>query len=262
MIFPSRARTSRLQRLLLIGRRKRGQRRGDKVHQPSRFFNIHRHRREFVRQRRRTGHDLLEQGQHVPLQSFNLGILGRNRLRNRGHPRPHERRKLREIRQPHPLQSFRKNKQTLVGHLDHFVHHRQRSDGVQIGRLRRVHPRLALCHHYDGLVVAQRVDQLDRTFSSHRQRQHRVREQDRVAHRQNRQRPLCGFVSSVLGRRIRNRVAHGFHLSVFHSTLDELNCKKDASLSLRSLNSIPFLAFCKARRDFGPPSSALDIASV
>src|SRR4029077_14296022 len=93
---------ARLQRLLLVGGRKRWQRRGDKVHQPSRFFNVHRNRRKLVRERRRTGHDLLEQSQHVALQRFHLGILWRNRLRNRGYPRSHKRRELREILQPHP----------------------------------------------------------------------------------------------------------------------------------------------------------------
>src|ERR1700674_3990069 len=41
---------ARLQRLLLVGRRERGERRGDKVDQASRFFDVHRNRRELVRE--------------------------------------------------------------------------------------------------------------------------------------------------------------------------------------------------------------------
>ena len=227
--FQTHTDVARLQRLLLIGRRKRGQRRGDKVHQPSRLFDVHRHGRKLVRERGRTGHDLLKQGQHVALQGFNLGILRRKRLGNRGHARAHERRKLREIRQPHALQSFRKNKQALIRHLDDFVHHRQRSDGIEIGRLRRVHPRLALRHHHDGLVVTERVNQLHRAFPPDRQRKHSMGKEHRVAHRQNGQRPLCGFIISLLGR---NRIAHNFPLSEFHSTLDEVKCQKDAAFVL------------------------------
>ena len=154
---------ARLQRLLLVGGRKRRQGRGDKVHQPSRFFDVHRHRRKLVGERWRTGYDLLEQRQHVPLQRFYLGIFWRYRLWNRGHSRPHEWRKLREILELHTLQSFRKNEQALIGHLDNFVHYRQSSDGVQIGWLRRVHARLALRYDDDGLVFAQRVNELNRT---------------------------------------------------------------------------------------------------
>ena len=66
--------------------------------------------------------------------------------------------------------------------------------------------RLALRHHHDGLVFAQRVNQLHGTFPPHGQRQHRMGKQHRVPHRQNRQRALGGFVRSE----VRNRIAHDF----------------------------------------------------
>ena len=67
----------------------------------------------------------------------------------------------------------------------------RRADGVQVGGLRRVHARLALRHHNDGLVLAQRIDQLHRTLPPDRQGQHGVGKQHRVAHRQNRQRVVA-----------------------------------------------------------------------
>ena len=48
-----------------------------------------------------------------------------------------------------------------------------------------VHPRLALRHHHDGLVVAQRIDQLHRAFAPDGQGQHRMRKQNRIANRQH-----------------------------------------------------------------------------
>ena len=51
-----------LERVLLIRRRKRWQRRGNEVHQPAGLVDIHGHRGEFVRKSRRTGYNLLEQG--------------------------------------------------------------------------------------------------------------------------------------------------------------------------------------------------------
>ena len=85
----------------------------------------------------------------------------------------------------HALQAFGKDEQALVGHAHDFVHHRQASHREQVGRLRRIHPRFALRHHDDGLVLAQGVDQLHRTFPAHGQRQHRMGKQHRVAHRQH-----------------------------------------------------------------------------
>ena len=76
-----------LERVLLVGGRERRQRGGDEIHQPARLVDVHGHRRKFVRQSRRAGHDLLEQGKNVALQRFHLGTLGRNGLRARN---PHD----------------------------------------------------------------------------------------------------------------------------------------------------------------------------
>jgi hypothetical protein len=67
------------------------------------------------------------------------------------------------------------------------MYSRQRAKRMQILWLRRVHARIALRHHHNGLLLAQRIDQLDRALSSHRQRQYRMGEQHRIPHRQDRQ---------------------------------------------------------------------------
>src|SRR6266849_4984602 len=87
-------------------------------------------------------------------------------------------------------------------------------------------------------------------------------EQDGVAHWQNRQRPLGGFVRSLVASS-NNRIAHDLSLSDFHSTLDVSNWQKDANLRARLLNSRPFLAFCKTRKGFSPtPVTGLGVCSL
>ena len=164
-----------LERVLLVSGRKRRQRRRDEIHQAARLFNVHGHRGELIRQRRRSGNNLLKQSQNIALQSLDFRTLGRNRFRNRVHSCPHKWRQLGKLHQPHPLQAFGENKQALVGHFYDFVHDRQGPDGVQIGRLRRVDASFALRHHYNRLVLAQRIDQLDRAFPAHGQGQNGVR---------------------------------------------------------------------------------------
>jgi hypothetical protein len=54
----------------------------------------------------------------------------------------------------------------------------------------RIDAGFALRHNNDGFVFSQRVNQLDRTFPAHGQGQHRMGEQNRIAHRQDRKRLL------------------------------------------------------------------------
>ena len=181
------------ERVLLVGGRERRQRRGDEIHQPARLVDVHGDGRKFIRQSRRAGHDLLEQSKNVALQRFHLGALGRNGFRHRIHPTTHEGRQLREFSQPHPLQAFGKNKQALVGHLDDFVDDGEGSDGVEIAGLRGIDASFALRHHHDGLVFAQRINELNRALPTHGQGQHGMGEQHRIPHRQDRQNPSFFF---------------------------------------------------------------------
>src|SRR2546430_7146909 len=65
-------------------------------------------------------------------------------------------------------------------------------------RLRVVDPRVALGDHADELVLllAQVVNQLQRAFPTHGERQNGVREQHRIANRQNRDRKSTRLNSS------------------------------------------------------------------
>ena len=98
--------------------------------------------------------------------------------------------KLRELAQAYPLQAFGEHEQALVGHFHDFVHDRRGADGVKIAGLRRIDARFALRHHDDGLVFAEGIDQLDRAFPAHGQRQNGMREQNGVPYREHRERPL------------------------------------------------------------------------
>ncbi len=162
-----------------------GKRGCDEIHQAAGFVDVHGDGGEFVRQRRRAGHDLLEQSKNVALQRFHLGTLGRNRFWNRIHAAPHERGQLREFSEPHPLQAFRKNEKALIGHLHYFVDDGKGSDRIQVAGLWGIHASFALRHHNDGLVLAQGVNELNRTLPTHGQGQHGMGEKYRIPHRQD-----------------------------------------------------------------------------
>ena len=123
------------QNILFVAGRQRRQRRGDKVNHAAGVIDVSGDGRELIRQSRRARHNLLEQRQHVALQGFNLGILGDRYFRNGLHRRAHKGRQLGVFGDLHPFQTFGKNKQALVGHAHHFVHHRQAADGKKVGRL-------------------------------------------------------------------------------------------------------------------------------
>ena len=194
------------QQLLFLFGGKRRQRRGDEIHQAARLFDVHGDGLEFVGERGRGGDNLLEQREHIALQRLNLGSFLAGRLRYDLHARTQKRRKLRVFAKLHPLQALGKNEQTLVGHLHNFVHRGQRAHAEKIGRGGGVNASLALRDDNNGLVFTQRIDQLNRAFPANGKRQHGMRKQHRVTHRQHRQ--LRRGRRSGLGRAF--GIARGF----------------------------------------------------
>ena len=93
-----------------------------------------------------------------------------------------------------------------------------RAYGVKIAGLRAIDAGFALRDHYDGLVFAERIDQLDGTFAAYGKGQDGVREQNGIAHRKHGQSPyvVCfPMLSNLLGKRL---LAHWLSLSVTHSS--------------------------------------------
>ena len=123
------------------------------------------------------------------MQGLDLRALGRNDLRNRLDRGGHERLKLVELAQLHPLRALGEDEQALVGHLDDLVYGRKRAHRVQIAGLRGVHARIALRHHHHRLFVAKRLDELDRALPAYRQGQNGMGKQDRIPYGQYRQDP-------------------------------------------------------------------------
>ena len=66
------------------------------------------------------------------------------------------------------------------------MHGRAGTHRVQIGALGRILARVLLRNHEDRLVLAQRLDQLNRTLATHGHRLHLFRKQHLIPHRQNR----------------------------------------------------------------------------
>ena len=58
---------------------------------------------------------------------------------------------------------------------------------------------IPLRHHKDRLLLAERLNKLYRALTAHRQRQNRMRKEDRIANRQNRYRPLAVRLLAALG---------------------------------------------------------------
>ena len=160
------------EQLLLVGRSQERQRRGDEVDQPAGLLDIHGDGLQLVRERGRSGDDLLKFRQNIALQRLDLRALFGKNLRNGLDRRGHERLDLREHAELDALGAFGEDEEALVGHFDDFMDGRERAVGVQIARLRRIHARVALGDDDNGLFVSERLDELDGAFAAHRQGQH------------------------------------------------------------------------------------------
>src|ERR1700683_371164 len=153
--FEAGADVESLERVLLIGRGELRHRRGNEIHQAARFVDVQGYGGKLVGKRGRTGDDLLEQRQHVALEGFDFGTVGRCGLGDYRYRRGHEWRQLRELAEAHALQAFGKYEEALVGHLDDFVDYGGRADGVKIAGWWAIDAGFALRHHYDGLVFTE-----------------------------------------------------------------------------------------------------------
>ena len=179
----------RFQQFLLVGGRQERQRGSDEVDQASGIFDIQRDGLQLVGERGRGGDDLLELGNHIPLQRFQLGALARIHLRQMIDRSHHEWLELGKFSQLDPLGALGKDEEALVGHFDDFVHRRQGADGIQVAGLRTVHAFVALRDDHDGLLLSQGLNELNRALPADGQRQHGMGKQDRAANGQNGQDP-------------------------------------------------------------------------
>ena len=112
-----------------------------------------------------------------------------------------------------PRQSLDDQPQAAVGQLEHLVNVRRRADAEQILLLRLFDRRVALREHGDQLAVRDRVvDQTHRALAGDGERHERIRKEDRVPKRQNRQlrrnrkRPIAD--REVLGLEVLELIAH------------------------------------------------------
>ncbi len=177
-----------LEQFLLLGRRERRQVGGDEVRQAARIVDVHDHRLEVVRKHGRELNHLLEQRGHAADQRVKVRLLlaGHNVV-ERLHAGAQVGLHLDDFLDGDSLQALHEDEKALAGQLDDLVNVGRGSDLVEVNRLRVVDARVALGDHADELVLllAQVVNQLQRAFPTHRERQNGVREQHRIANRQN-----------------------------------------------------------------------------
>ena len=121
-----------------------------------------------------------------------------------------------------PRQTLDDEAEAAVRQLEHLVDVRRRADRVQVGLHRLLDGRVTLGEDGDQLAVRDRVvDQADRAFARHGERHERIRKEDRVSKRQDRQlgrdveRPIAD--RDVLGLEVLELIAHRDPFSIADS---------------------------------------------
>ena len=183
------AKVERLEHLLLERRRDRAQARRDEVGEPAGLGDVEGERLQVVREQRRKRHDLLEVRLDVPLHRVDLEAVVVGRGLGRAADAPAQvglgRDDLVDV---HARQPLHDQPQAAVGQLEHLVDVRGGADGVEVLLARLLHRRVALREDGDQLAGADRlVDQAHRALARHGERHERIREEHRVAERQDRQ---------------------------------------------------------------------------
>ena len=168
--------------------RDRPQRRGDETRKRARVVDVRRRELELGRQIRREADDLREQALDVPGQRLDL---------RRVVVRVGQRRELPDevglavdrLDELDPVEAADEDPKRPVGDLDHLVDDRDRSDLVDVVEAGRVDRGVARGDECEEAVAGDDVvDQADRALLPDRERHHRLREDDRVLQRQDRQR--------------------------------------------------------------------------
>src|SRR6202044_240865 len=162
----------------------RRQSRSHEVRQTPRRIDVHHFGLQIVGKLRRTRHDFPEELLHIAFErsQFRISLIFEIRLQL--HFRAQERFETQNFRYPDAIHAFQKRYDISVWHTHHFVYFRERADAVQIRSSRRFHSRIKLRNDSQNLLRAlQRIQQSERALAANRQRQHRAREQNRIAHR-------------------------------------------------------------------------------
>ena len=214
-IVHPRADVERFEHFLLDGGRNRRQRRGNEVGEPSRLGDVHRERLQIVREERRQRHDLLEVRLDVPRQRVDFEPVGVLEILVRGaDPRTQVRLGGDNLLELQPGQTLDDQAEASIGKLEHLVNVRGGADGVQIVLPRLFDGGVTLGEHRDQLAVPNRiVDEPDGALAGHGERHERIREEDGISKRQNRQfrgnrqRPIAD--RHVLGLEVFDLIAHG-----------------------------------------------------
>ncbi len=128
----------------------------------------------------------------------------------------HEGGELGEVAEAHALVAFGEDEEALVRHLDDFVDGRAGADVVEVGGLRGVQAGVALGDDENGLLFAQRLDELDGAFAADGEGQHGMGKQHGVAHRENRRGPLgrgrlAGLFAGACGGRLDDAYEIAWH---------------------------------------------------
>ena len=194
------------EQLLLHRGAERGQRRADHVGEPARLRDILDRPRELVGQQRRQLDDLSEQGRGIADERLGLEIAGRRDLVHLFDPREKIRPRLGQLEDAEAPQPLHDEAKRAVGLLHDLVNRGHRADAMQVGLAGLLRHGIALGDHPDRAVASRGLlDQLERCGPPGGEGQNGLREQHRVAQRQQgeaQREPAClraiGSVTDVV----------------------------------------------------------------
>ena len=142
---------------------------------------------ELLRQVRSERDDPIEESLHVPRQRVDLRPVLAG-VGNRLEPSDEVWAAGQALLEPDALDALNQDPQRPVGDLDHLVDDRDRADLVDVVESRGVDRRIARGHEREHPLAADDVvDQLHRTFLPDRERDRRLREDDRILEWKNRE---------------------------------------------------------------------------
>ena len=210
----ARADVERFEHLLLHRRADRRERRGDEIGKPSGLGDVHGERLEIVGEERRERHDLLEVRLDVARERVDLQAIGVLRPFRRGaHARAQVRLGRHDLVELQAREPLHDQAEAAIGQLEHLVDMRGGADRIEVRLAGLFERRVALREHRDQLAVGDRiVDQADGALARDRKRHERIRKEDRVSQREdrqlrrNRERPIAD--RDVLWLEVLELIAH------------------------------------------------------
>jgi hypothetical protein len=136
---------------------------------------------QVVRELRRKADNIAEEILRVTLEGFEFGVFVTRVIRFGFHRCAEERAEAQEFNDANALQAFQEDDDVAIGHFDGLVDFGESADFVEVRRSRIFDPRIELGNYTQKFLVAhERVNEGERAFAAHSERQDSAREENGV----------------------------------------------------------------------------------